>query len=82
MSAVDLDRVRLPRAGAIVEVTTAFELYRGELIGVLPGRDDAAAVKDRRPKLALRNAAMSVALRESDIRAIRTVRRAPRKRQK
>lgn len=76
-SPFNLDRARLPRAGAVVEVTTPFEVMRGEFVGVVPGRGDASAVRDRRPKLAIRTDAMSAAVPERDIRAVRVVKRAP-----
>jgi hypothetical protein len=79
MSAINLDTMRLPKRGAVVRVRTAIGTYEGELVGIVPARSDAAKAKDRRPKLALRNSAMSVQLAERDIRERPTVvRRAPR----
>lgn len=79
MSGVDLDRVRLPKVGAIVRVRTAYEVYQGEFVGIVPGRTDAPKSRDRSPKLALRTDAMSAQLAQADIcEPPKVLKRAPR----
>lgn len=75
----NIDHARLPKVGAVVEITTGFEVMRGAYVGVVPGHDDAPAVKDRRPKLAVRTETMSATVPERDIRGVRVVKRAPRR---
>lgn len=80
-TAYNLDTARLPRAGSTVAIRTPFELFVGELVGIIPTLSDHGPVRDRRPKLAIRNEAMSAAIPEDEIREVRTLKRkrAPRK---
>jgi hypothetical protein len=77
----NLDTARLPRIGSTVAVRTPFQVFVGELVGVVPALSEHGPVRNRRPKLALRNDAMSAAIPEGEIREVRTLKRkrAPRR---
>jgi hypothetical protein len=70
-----LERIRLPKRGSWVEVTTEYGVRRGELVGVVPGKPNAQRRRDRWPKLALKGEASACAIPGYELVKVRRIAR-------